>query len=142
MKRKVVQICMVLIMVWLMAGCGKTQSRTEKPRDLPFTVLAQEQLPAELQNMLEEKKAESFRLTFTDEDALYICVGYGKQPTGGYSISVTELYETENAVYVHTNLLGPSPEETGQESPSYPYIVIKLEKPEPAGQTERPVVFE
>ena len=88
MKRKVVQICMVLIMVWLMAGCGKTQSRTEKLRDLPFTVLAQEQLPAELQNMLEEKKAESFRLTFTDEDALYICVGYGKQPTGGYSISV------------------------------------------------------
>ena len=63
-------------------------------------------------------------------------MGYGKQPTGGYSISVTELYETENAVYVHTNLLGPSAEELKKESPSYPHIVIKMEK------RDKAVVFE
>lgn len=130
------QILLVLALAVAVAGCGKTQDKTQKLNDLKFTVLSEEQLPQELKQMMEEKKGESFRLTFADENELYICVGYGRQPTGGYSISVTELYETDNAIYVHTNLLGPSAGETKKESPSYPYIVVKLEK------LDKTVVFE
>jgi len=136
MRGKVVQILMVLLMVFLMIGCSSEQDKTKKLSDLKFTVLAQEQLPGELLSIVEERKEEPFKLTFTDGDDLYICAGYGKQPTGGYSISVTELYETENAVYAHINLMGPSPGEGNKESPSYPYIVIKLDK------TDKTVVFE
>ena len=134
--RKGVQVLLLLAMTAIMIGCGKSADKTAKLRDLKFTVLSGEQLPAELQEMVEEQKAESFRFTFADENELYICVGCGRQPTGGYSISVTELYETENAVYVHTNLMGPSAGENKAESPSYPYIVVKLEK------TDKAVVFE
>ena len=130
------QVLLVLVLTAAVVGCGKTQDKTQKLNDLKFTVLSEEQLPQELKQMMEEKKTESFRLTFTDENILYICVGYGKQPTGGYSISVTELYETENAVYVHTNLLGPTAEEARQKSPSCPYIVMKLEN------LDKAVVFE
>ncbi len=136
MKRRWIQVAFVLALIVAVVGCGKTQGKTQKLRDLKFTVLSAEQLPEELKQMMEEKKTESFRLTFTDENILYICVGYGKQPTGGYSISVTELYETENAVYVHTNLLGPTAEEARQKSPSCPYIVMKLEN------LDKVVVFE
>ncbi len=134
--QKGVQILCLLAMTVAMMGCGKDVDKTAKLLDLKFTVLSGEQLPSELRDMVEEQKMENFRFTFADENELYICVGYGRQPTGGYSISVTELYETENAVYVHTNLLGPSAGENKTESPSYPYIVVKLEK------TDKAVVFE
>lgn len=136
MKDKVVQIICVIAVLFLTVGCGEKNDKTKKLRDLDFDVMAAQQIPQELQEVIEEKKTESFKLTFTDEAVQYICVGYGQQPTGGYSISVTELYETENAVYVHTNLLGPSTEERKKENPSYPHIVIRLEK------QEKTVVFE
>lgn len=130
------QIISVVLLLVAMTGCGEKQDRTKKLRDLRFEVLASEQIPEELKEILEEKKEKCFKFTFTDEKRAYICVGYGRQPTGGYSIAVTELYETENAVYVHTNLLGPAAGELKKEIPSYPYIVIRFEK------QEKTVVFE
>lgn len=131
-----IQTALVVLMTILLMGCGEEQGRTKKLQDLKFTVVPEQELPEELQTIVEGKKEESFKLTFMDENSMYICVGYGKQPTGGYSISVTELYETGNAIYIHTNLLGPSAEEAKEKSPSYPYIVVKLEK------LDKTVVFE
>ena len=37
------------------------------------------------------------------------------------------LYETENAVYIQTELLGPSKEEKITEKQTYPYVVVKME---------------
>lgn len=37
---------------------------------------------------------------------LYLVVGYGRQPTGGYSIIVDELYTTENTIVFATTLTG------------------------------------
>ncbi len=128
MWKKIIQVAALAFLVLGIMGCGETQDKTEKLQDLKFTVMSEEQIPEELQDIISEKKESSFKLTFTDENDMYICVGYGKQPTGGYSISVTELYETENAVYIHTNLLGPSAGETKKESPSYPYVAVRLKK--------------
>ena len=55
------------------------------------------------------------------------CSGYGTRPTSGYSIKVKALYETENAVYIQTELLGPSKEEKITEKQTYPYVVVKME---------------
>ena len=77
--------------------------------------------------IVNEKNAEAFKLTYSDKDYLYICIGYGEQPTGGYSIAVNELYETDSAIYVNTELLGPDPSEKSNPTPSYPYIVLKTE---------------
>ena len=77
--------------------------------------------------ILDQKKESAFKLTYADEGYLYICVGYGKQESGGYSVTVNELYETDNAIYVNTNLLGPKAGSSPGTSPSYPYIVLKIE---------------
>ena len=42
-------------------------------------------------------------------------------------LEVKECFETENAIYVHTNLIGPSKEEKIVEIETDPYIVIKME---------------
>ena len=49
------------------------------------------------------------------------------QNSGGYSIAVEELFLAENAIYIDTNLIGPSQDEEVSQRVTYPYIVVKLE---------------
>ena len=121
----------VIICVWILTcvltGCQLVTSEKVKLRDLDFTVQSQEVIPEEVMKMIKERQAEPFKFTFTDQDNLYICIGYGKQDRGGYSITVDALYLTEDAIYVETTLLGPENGENSQKVASYPYIVIKTE---------------
>ncbi|MBE5876794.1 MAG: protease complex subunit PrcB family protein [Lachnospiraceae bacterium] len=119
-------LCMLLSM-WL-AGCGQTQTtQEEKLRDLEFTVVASAEQPETLQEVIEEKKAEGFQICYTKGDYLYLAIGYGTQQTGGYSISVNAVYETENTIVVDTTLIGPETQEAAEAVESYPYVVIKIE---------------
>ena len=124
-------------MLFLM-GCREEKDHLAKIKDLQFTVIAEDNIPEELFKTIEEKKAEGFKITYQDNGFVYICMGYGQQETGGYSITVNSLYETDNAVYFDTTLIGPKPgENEGKKvSQSYPYIVVKTEI------IDKPVVFE
>jgi len=90
----------------------------------------------ELKEIIDEKKEEPFKLSYSNKDYLYIVVGYGKQNSGGYSISVDDLYLTSNAIYINTNLIGPTKEDMVSQGVTYPYVVVKLE------YREERVVFE
>lgn len=128
-----------MIMLFFLTGCAKEEKDLlEKIKDLEFTVLAEDNIPEELKTIIEEKKENSFKVTYQDNGFLYICIGYGEQVSGGYSITVNELYLTENAIYVDTTLLGPDPAESAgikKNTPSYPYIVLKTEF------VDKPVIF-
>ena len=123
-----------LLFLFLLNGCSENGGM--KLRDLEFTLVSDERLPEELKALLEERKTAEFKFTYTDQESLYICIGYGEQSTGGYSIVVNELYLTDNAIYVDTNLLGPSAGEKENPAVSYPYVVIKTEN------LDKNVVFE
>ena len=123
-------ICIALTVLGLMTvtGCSVTGEKEER-EPVDFTVVSEERLPEELAKLLESKKAEPFKLTYTDGGFLYLCVGYGEQATGGYSVSVKELDCCDGMIYVDTLLVGPEsvPEES---APSYPMIVLKIENRE------------
>lgn len=72
-----------------------------------------------------EKKEASFKMTYADSGYLYLCVGYGKQDSGGYSITVDDLYTSGEMIYLDTSLIGPKQAKELSKTPSYPYIVIK-----------------
>ena len=131
-EKKILAGIIVLLAAGLLMGCSMLSEERIKLRDLDFTVLSEEKIPEELKGIIEEKKtaapSEPFKLTYSDNDNLYICIGYGEQATGGYSIAVNELYLTDSAIYVNTSLLGPEPSEKSNPTPSYPNIVIKTEK--------------
>jgi len=127
LKKLCVLLMGILMMVVLLTGCQMLSSEKVKLRDLDFTVQSEETIPGELMKLIRERQEEPFKFTFTDGENLYICIGYGKQSRGGYSITVDALYLTEDAIYVETTLLGPENSEDGQKVASYPYIVIKTE---------------
>lgn len=120
-------LVILVVLAGILSGCSMLNMEKVKLRDLEFVVLSEDVLPAELKTIIDERKHEEFKLTYADADALYICVGYGQQKTGGFSITVDELYLTETAIYVETTLLGPDGSEKPSKAPSYPYIVIKTE---------------
>ena len=114
----------MLIALAFLGGCGLGKKQEERT-NLEFTVVDEERLPEELARLVGEKKSGAFKLTYADGGYLYLCIGYGKQETGGYSISVNDLYETANAIYLDTSLIGPKEADGKNGSPSYPYLVIK-----------------
>lgn len=126
MKRTIVLMVSVMLMI-VFTGCTMLSDERVKLKDLEFTILGEEMIPQELLSIIGEKKTEPFKLTYSDRDYLYICIGYGEQATGGYSIAVNELYLTDTAVYVSTELLGPDASAKKNPVTSYPYIVIKTD---------------
>lgn len=126
-------IAVTFILICLSGCSGKAEEGNKKIKDLEFTVLAEDNLPEELKQIIEEKKETEFKITYQDNDYLYICVGYGRQDSGGYSITVNNLYLTNNSIYLDTNLIGPEAENKElynaqeKDSASYPYIVLKTE---------------
>jgi hypothetical protein len=129
-------VLIVFVFILTLTGCTMEEESNEKLRDLEFTTVEETDIPDELLKIIEEKKNSEFKITYTDNESLYICVGYGEQKTGGYSIAVNELYLTSNAIYVDTNLIGPSKDENISEALSYPYVVVKTE------YMDKSVVFE
>lgn len=97
---------------------------------MEFTVLDKDSIPPELATQINEKKAEPFFMTYTDQGLLYIARGYGEQPTSGYSVEVDEFYETADALRVHTNLSGPEKGEETEDTATFPYVVIQTEEME------------
>lgn len=121
----------------LLAGCGAVkEDKDDKVKDLEFQVVERAEIPEELAKLIAEKERTPFKLTYNDGKSLFIAIGYGEQQTGGYSIQVKELYLGDNAIYVDTELIGPSKEEQKGTEKSMPYIVLKTEF------MEEPVVFE
>lgn len=128
-KRGIVPGCLAagFLLIFMLTGCVSRPQKTEKLRDLEFTVMSREDVPEEFQEQILQHQDLPFRLTYTDQGRLYIAEGYGAQLKTGYSVEVEGLYETSNAIYFHTNLLGPEKGEETKEVTTFPYVVVMLD---------------
>lgn len=118
------------------SDAGMLGTETEERVDLDFTVCEEGRLPSELIEIIEEKKASPFKLTFTTREYMYIVVGYGAQQRGGCSVTVNALYRTSQAVYIDTNLIGVEGEPIKIDGMTYPYVAVKCEN------QNLPVIYE
>ena len=127
-------LLLLFLLLLLISGCGKGGGKGDR-EPLDYEVMEEGQLPPELKTIIEEKKQAEFKLTYLLDGALYLVVGLGKQETGGYSISVRDLYLEGGSICLETESMGPSQGEEVSKTPSYPYLVLKLP------YREEPVVF-
>lgn len=136
MKRMISILCITVLCI-ICSSCSKAQEGEDKKvKDLDFTVVEDADLPDRLMTLINERKMNPFKFKYTDNEFLYIVQGYGGQKSGGYSISVDEMYLAENAVYIKTNLIGPGKNEPVTQAITYPYVVVKIEF------IDKPVVFQ
>lgn len=107
-------------------GCSADEEEPEdKIKDVDFTVVGEDQQPDSLKDIIAEKYADPFQISYTLGEELYIAVGYGEQQSGGYSISVNAFYETNDTLVIDTTLIGPGKAENVTKTPTRPYIVVK-----------------
>lgn len=135
-KTKAVLLGVILWSMFLLCGCRFIRIEEEPRKPLEYSIIKNEDLPAELAALIQEKKANEFQLTYQSEKDLFLIKGYGQQMSGGYSISVEELGATSQAVFFRTQLIGPSEGKAVLSPPSYPYIVVKMK------YQKEPIIFE
>ncbi|MCD8130733.1 MAG: protease complex subunit PrcB family protein [Lachnospiraceae bacterium] len=114
----------------LLTACSVSEVNSgagEKVEDLDYTILDEDRIPEELLPLIEERYEEAFQMTYTDNEYLYVCIGYGKQDNSGYTIVVNDFFLGENGVLVDTSLLGPAAGEERINEAQYPYIVLRTE---------------
>lgn len=124
-KRITAVLCIGVLL--FLAACGAQSVSDKKVQDIDYTVVTDADVPDTLRNAIEEKKEEPFKLSYSDGAELYIVIGYGKQPSGGFSIVVDDLYLTESNILFATTLKGPEKEAESAEAPTYPYLIVKME---------------
>lgn len=135
---KLILAALLLVLLFSVTGCGKEEE--SKRRDIEFTVCDDTRVPTELLEIINEKKSKIFKLTYVNNEYLYIAIGYGEHDRNNLNVVVEDLYVTDNAIYVDTNLftneMTPSDAVAEGGASMYPYIVLKCEK------YELPVVFD
>lgn len=118
----------ICIILFSFCGCGFNKGSDDKVSELDYTVVEDADLPVELKKLIDEKKENTLRLTYTTKDYTYIVAGYGVQPSSGFSIKVNDVYLGTNAIIADVELVGPAAKEEVTQMPTMPYIVLKMEK--------------
>lgn len=96
--------------------------------DLAFEIVTGQDVPQKVNEKIFQKQKEQFGFTYRDGDTMYIILGFGIQPTGGYSIQIVALKDTEDKIVVEANLVAPQPEDVVSDRESYPFIILKVQE--------------
>lgn len=137
--KKLLMLVLTLGTMFFIVGCNGDNQESKK-KSIDFTVCDESRMPNELLEIVNEKKEKIFKLSYINDNYLYIAVGYGERNRQDFSVIVEDLYVTDNAIYVDTELYmkenTPTDSLAEGETSMYPYIVIKCEK------IDLPVVFD
>lgn len=122
-------VCVMIgfCLIKILSGCGIEKTDEGKIQDVDYCIVEENDIPEELMGKIQEKKAADLKMVFENDGVMYIVRGYGEQETGGYSIQVTDVFLTKNAVVFRSNLVGPAKDAVKNTTPSYPYIVLKIQ---------------
>lgn len=130
MKKRKIIFLVAMLGVFILAaltGCRIEETKEKKIKDLDYTVCDESRLPAELCDIIREKKKEPFKLSYRTKDYLYIVVGYGAQDRRDLNVVLKELYLTENAIFVDTDMTSAENRTIEGNKVTYPWIAIKCE---------------
>ena len=133
MARKISVMFLSAILIFILGGCQMIRIEEGEVSPVEYTVVSQEDVPAEALSLIQEKREKEFQLTYQSGEDLYLIKGYGRQMTGGYSIAVEVFGIMGKVLRFKTKLIGPSENAGGE--PSYPCIVVKTK------YREEPVEF-
>ena len=121
----------IIAMCLVTAACGRADTKSSNVSDVDRAAI-----PEELAATIDARKESDFEISACIDGYTYIVKGYGKQPTGGYSIRVDRLQTNGTDMTMASTLIGPSAGEAVNKLATYPYIVIKTEA------TDNNILFE
>lgn len=112
------------LLALLSGGCGLYREEAGGwPRSYEET--AEEELPEALKERISGEREEPFLAAYGDGTWLYIAVGYGRQETGGYTVRVESLTETEHTLRIRASLTGPGSDAEAAGAAGAPFAAVR-----------------
>lgn len=81
--KKAVCLLVALVLAAVLSGCGLIRIEEEERKPVDYTVVERQDIPAALDEIMNEKKEKEFQLSYQTGEALYLAKGYGRQMSGG-----------------------------------------------------------
>lgn len=87
--------------------------------------------PKEIKMLLGDEKLKG-KISANDvQESNFIILNMGEKPTGGYSITVDKVTETDTNIVIKVKELHPEPGAMLTQSITYPYTVVKINSKKP-----------
>lgn len=94
---------------------------------LPFEQVNEEDLPQAIRSWITSNREAKGFYVITHENASYVLATAGQQPSGGYTMEITQINRiTDSQAFVKTVLTTPGPDQIVNMALTYPYDVILL----------------
>ncbi len=122
---------LLLILIFLsVAGCAQEKLPAEPANGEGVEVIMPDQLPAEVEEWIEESMQDFAAQTYRLEGVLYLLVTYGEKPTGGYGVEITDIAMQDEQVVVTAEFTEPAEDEMVTQALTYPYDLAMIEDPD------------
>lgn len=133
MKKSILSLAVVLVLF----SCSTTQKvSTSKPlyevllkqndggANINFYEILSE--PKEIKMLLNDEKLKGKINTNDVQQSNFVVLNMGEKPTGGYSITVDSVVETDKNIVIKVKEITPDPGAMLTQSITYPYTVLKI----------------
>ncbi|CCY54589.1 uncharacterized protein BN781_01053 [Coprococcus sp. CAG:782] len=118
---------------FLLCGCN-VYTMSDKGNDVSYDICEEGLMPDELKNIVDDKREQEFKITYTNNDYTYIVIGAGRRDHDNIRIDVDKVYKDENAIYIKS-VLRSIATATDSGTMTCPVVVVRIER------TMLPVVF-
>lgn len=97
--------------------------------NIPFDVIAKGQAPNGVERLVNEMKDHAAAKTTVIGDTTYAIITAGSRPTGGYTVVVHQVGDSEGKLEILYSIDKPAAGSMVTEAIDYPYTVVKFTNP-------------
>ena len=73
---KIMILVVILIICGLIFWACSGEKKPEKTADVDYQIISDQEVPEEMQKLIEERKEKEFRLSFSDGNNMYLAPGH------------------------------------------------------------------
>ena len=81
-KNRLLTGALILFLMIIVSSCGIEKISRKKIKDIDFTVVAEIEMPLEVKQIVEKRKEQPFKVTYSDNQYTYIIIGLGNYGGG------------------------------------------------------------
>jgi hypothetical protein len=99
-------------------------------KEIPYTVITKDNISniKEVSKWYSKNYKKAGVNYFRYKDTMYVLVGAGSRPTGGYTVAINKIsYDSKTSAYVTGSVKKPSPDMMVTQVETFPSVLIKIE---------------
>lgn len=133
--KHLLSITLFLLIFSVLTGCNDSPNQEDnntsdstETKSISFEHIAFDEAPEDLRMTINVKAREETTFRLPIDDRLYIVVTRGEKPTGGYSVTITDIVQKGDKMIVHYTYRDPGQDEMVTQNVTYPKDIVAIDK--------------